>query len=81
MHKTRTKGVTAVIDYGEYLVGFSWAVAVGNKLLSAHIKFKTKPTDRQLRRLKKAWLYEMREYDYLSLHKKRYSIKLSKFIN
>ncbi len=78
--RTRFTDIKITIDYGEYLIGYSYQVEIGNSMISANIKFPVKPTAKQLRKLKKAWYSEMREYDFKALHYKKYSIKKGRFL-
>lgn len=79
--RTRCTNIKVELDYDEFCPeGFVHVAYIGNRLLSADIKFKTKPTQRQIRKLKKAWYSEMRAYDYISLYYKRYDIKSGKFV-
>lgn len=72
--RTRVSDVTVTIDYGEYLVGYCYQVTVGNSLMATDIKFPTKPTDKQIRKLKKAWYREMRNPDISAIFYRKYDI-------
>lgn len=80
-HRTRFTDIKVVSDYGEYINGYCFQIDIGNSMIAASIKYPTKPTARQLRKLKKAWYQEMKEYDFKALHYKKYSIKKGKFVN
>lgn len=67
-------------EYVEYLHGKMWTVYVGNKTISADIKFPVKPTKKQLRQLIKAWKKEVNLKDFKSLWYKKYDVKKGKFL-
>lgn len=68
-------------EYDEYLQGWMQSVYVGDKNISAEIKFPAKPTQRQLRRLMKAWKYEVSLKDFKSLWYKKYDTVKGKFVD
>ncbi|MFS1427223.1 hypothetical protein LMH73_008685 [Vibrio splendidus] len=78
--RTRVSEVKVDIDYGEYLIGYSFQVSIGNNLLAMDVKYPTIPTSKQLRKLKKAWYREMRSYDFVSIYRKKFCIKKGIFI-
>lgn len=67
-------------EYVEYSDGCMWTVYVGDKTISAEIKFPVKPTKKQLRQLMKAWKKEVSLKDFKSLWYKRYDIKKGEFV-
>lgn len=79
-NKTRFSDIKVTIDYGLYLVGFTYQVKIGNNIIAAEVKYPLKPTKNQLKALKKAWYKEMRIFDYKSLYYKKYDIKKGKFL-
>lgn len=68
-------------EFKEYPQGWVWVVYVGDKNISAEIKFPAKPTQRQLRKLMKAWKYEVSLKDFRSLWCKKYDTVKGKFVD
>lgn len=69
------------LQYEVLYDNYIWVVYIGDRNISFMVKFFTKPTQKQLRKLVKAWKYEISLKNFKSLWYKKYDTIKGKFIN